>query len=344
MEAEGCPHVIVPMTRAITPWQDLKCLVQLYRMMRRERPDIVHTHTPKAGLLGMLAARMAGVPIRIHTVAGMPLMTAVGWQKKLLFASEKLTYWAAGYIWPNSKSLRQFILEHRMTAVEKVQMMGQGSSNGIDLAKFSTDRLNFKKLEEVKEQIGYDARYTWILAVGRLVVDKGIRELVDSFAALKNSFPDLRLLLVGPMEQERPEETLPDAIVRSIQQHPDIVHITWSDEIAGLMHLADIFVHPSHREGFPNVLLQAGAMCCPIVCSDIPGNRDIVTHQQTGLLFEVKNVNDLSEKLCYALNHSQQCLEYASTLRQKIERYYERGALHERIYLKYKELLTKHAR
>ena len=112
---EGCRHVIVPMTRKITPWQDLKCLYSLVKIFKKEKPDIVHTHTPKAGLLGMLAAKLSGVKVRIHTVAGMPLMVEKGFKLKLLTFIEKLTYWAANHVWPNSGSLYNYITQHRLT-------------------------------------------------------------------------------------------------------------------------------------------------------------------------------------------------------------------------------------
>lgn len=336
---ENCPHRILPMTRAITPWQDLKCLWQLVKLFRNERPDIVHSHTPKAGLLGMLAAKIAGVPVRIHTVAGMPLMTTTGFRKRLLFAIEKLTYWAAQQVWPNSQSLLQFIREHGMAPESKLQIIGNGSSNGVETERFSVSALSPEKLEATKLQIRFDESRQYLLTVGRAVVDKGIGELVGSFWELKKEFPKLNLVLLGPLEKERPEEILPAEILNTIENHPDITYIHWSDNVEYFLRLATILVHPSYREGFPNVLLQAGAMQCPIVCSAITGNVDVVEHERTGLLFEAKNQSDLTEKLHFALEHPTVMRDFAVRLRKVIEEKFDRRAIHEAIYQRYLALL-----
>ncbi len=291
----------------------------------------------------MLAAKIAGVPVRLHTVAGMPLMTAWGNKRRLLMWMEKLTYLAADKVLPNSLSLHDFILKNGMASAKKLQLIGKGSSNGIDLARFSPEKIKPGKLKKTKDQIGWQPDQIWPLAVGRVVVDKGIGELIQAFLELKKEFPTLRLLLLGPLERERPEETLPAAMLQIIQNHPDIRHVSWSDEVEYFMHLADFFVHPSHREGFPNVLLQAGAMECPIVCSDIPGNVDIVSHRQTGLLFEVKNENDLAEKLRFALQHPEQAAAFAKNLRAQIEADFSRASIHQKLYDFYLKMLSANA-
>lgn len=141
-KAEQCEHIIVPMTRKITPVKDLTCFFQLRKLIKKYRPDIVHTHTPKAGLLGMLAAKSAGVKIRIHTVAGLPLMLETGFKRKVLLLAEKLTYFAATHVWPNSKSMKQFIIGHKLLKDDKLGMISNGSTNGVDLQKFSQHNLN----------------------------------------------------------------------------------------------------------------------------------------------------------------------------------------------------------
>src|SRR5882762_7685479 len=120
IEKEACPHIIVPMTRKITPLRDLRCLFKLIKILKKEKPDIVHTHTPKAGILGMLAAKCCGVKLRIHTVAGLPMMVEKGWKYRLLRFVEKRTYAAANHIWPNSNSLLQFITEQKLCDPEKL--------------------------------------------------------------------------------------------------------------------------------------------------------------------------------------------------------------------------------
>jgi glycosyltransferase involved in cell wall biosynthesis len=317
---EQCRHVIIPMTRKITPWQDLVCLWKLIRLFRKEKPDIVHTHTPKAGLLGMLAARLSGVKIRIHTVAGMPLMVEKGIKYQILQFTEKLTYRAASQVWPNSFSLHQYITAHRMTSPQKLRVISKGSSNGIDTTRFSRERLDPAILEQCKTTLQYDTSLTYLLCVGRLVKDKGIAELVRVFIVLHKKYPQLRLVLVGQYEPDL--DPLPAETLAAIQSHPGIQHIGWSNQVEYYMALAQLFVFPSHREGFPNVLLQAGAMHTPIVCSIIPGNSDIVEDRFTGLLFPVGDEAIMQQQITFAIEKPAAMNDMAEQLYRHIQQYY----------------------
>lgn len=341
IEAEDCRHEIIPMTRTVNPRSDIRCLRQLIRLFRSEKPDIVHSHTPKAGLLGMLAAKLTGVPVRIHTVAGMPLMTATGTAKFILNVTERLTYAAATHVWPNSRSLLKYIRVKRLVSNRKLDIVGGGSSNGIDLNVYTREAVSSEKLSEVQESIHYDSDLTYLLAIGRMVVDKGIPELISVFDQLFQEHPHLRLILLGPLEQERSAETLPTHIVRKIQEHPGIIHFQWSDEIPAFLHLADIFIHCSHREGFPNVVLQAGAMECPIVCSNIPGNIDIVEHEKTGLQFQVKDEAALSASLNRALSNREWVQLMATDLRAVVQRQFARKQIHDELLTRYNYLINE---
>ena len=148
---EKCRHLIVPMTSKITPLQDVKCLFQLVNILRKEKPGIVHTHTPKAGLLGMLAAKICGVKVRIHTVAGLPLMVETGFKYQLLKFIEKLTYGAATQVWPNSNSLMQVITKNKLCKATKLKIIGKGSTNGININRFSKDALEGKHTCYIKD-------------------------------------------------------------------------------------------------------------------------------------------------------------------------------------------------
>ena len=322
IENEKCRHIIVPMTRKITPLQDLKCLIQLIKIFRKEKPDIVHSHTPKAGLLGMLAARISGIKIRIHTVAGLPLMEESGVKYALLKQIERITYSAANHVWPNSNSLYDFIKENNLVKENKLKVIGKGSTNGVSSRRFNKDALDKGFLEVIKEKINYDPANIYLLCIGRLVKHKGIVELVNVFLSLKKNNSHLRLILVGVYEASL--DPLPDTTVKEILNNPSIINVGWSDDAEYYMGLAHYFVFPSYREGFPNVLLEAGAIQLPIICSRIPGNTDIVTHNETGLLFEKKNAQDMYQQLKYALDNPEQMLSMAKRLQEYIRSYYER--------------------
>lgn len=335
---EQCRHIIVPMTRKITPLQDLRCLFQLIRIFRKEKPGIVHTHTPKAGLLGMLAARITGVKVRIHTVAGLPLMVATGPKFHLFKAMEKLTYAAATQVWPNSPSLLKYINEHRLTKVSKLGIIAKGSTNGINTDRFSKTALDPVILDEVRQQLSFDPASVYLLCIGRLVKDKGIVELVNVFTTLQKKYPALQLVLVGEYEPEL--DPLPGHIHKAISEHEAIHHIGWSNRVEYFMALAHYFVFPSHREGFPNVLLQAGAMQLPVICSVITGNVDIVTDRQTGLTFEKGNEAQLESCIDFALAHPQEMTNMAEKLCHEVNGNYRREHIWNTILNQYHQLLN----
>ena len=338
IEREQCRHVIVPMTRKITPWHDLKCLFQLIKIFRKEKPDIVHSHTPKAGLLGMLAAKLCGVKVRIHTVAGLPLMVEKGFKYQLLKFIEKLTYASAGQVWPNSNSLMQFIVKNKLCKPSKLSIIAKGSTNGVQLERFSKENLDAKVTDEIKAQINYSDDNIYLLCIGRLVVDKGIAELVHVFTQLQKTNDELVLILVG--EYESTLDPLPAETLHEIEINPSIIHIQWTTQVEYYMSLADFFVFPSHREGFPNVLLQAGAMGLPVICSHITGNIDIVTNNETGLIFESENEQQIFSLLRYALLHPQHMQTMAKKLQQEIKENYPQENIWQNMLGAYKTLVN----
>lgn len=330
-------HHKLNMERRIAVKNDLRSLIEMVKLLRRLRPDIVHTHTPKAGLIGMMAAWIAGVPTRIHTLAGMPAMTATGTKRKILLEAERMTYKFATEVWINSKFLRQFVLDKKLIDPQKAVMILNGSSNGIDLQRYSKASLNEDRLLEFQQQYSTDANFTF-LAVGRMVKDKGIIELIEAFDQISQQRKDIRLLLLGPFEQA---DALPENIIQRINDHPQIQHVSWSDEVEYFMAMADCFVHASHREGFPNVILQAASMGLPVICSDIPGNIDIVEHDNEGYVYPVKNSPALRSAMEQVLNNKEEAGKKARSLQDKVRIYYDRRAVHAAIRDRYIELLRK---
>jgi glycosyltransferase involved in cell wall biosynthesis len=334
---EDCPHCIVPMTRKITPIKDLVCLWQLIKIFRKEKPDIVHTHTPKAGLLGMLAAKICGVKVRIHTVAGLPLMVETGFKFRILKFIEKLTYASANHVWPNSFSLLSYIKEHKLTNSTKLKVISKGSSNGIDLNRFSTFNFNTETLSEVKKSIDFNTQNIYLLSIGRLVKDKGIVELVNTFKAINSADQNMKLVLVGKFEIEL--DPLPQHIIEEIKKNSNIIHIDWTAHVEYYISLATLFVFPSHREGFPNVLLQSGALGTPIICSSIAGNVDIVEDNNTGLLFNVGDTLQMKNQITFALNNLVIMKKMAAKLKDNVFKYYNREIIWAAILQEYKTLM-----
>ena len=286
----------VDMTRKITPLQDFKALIQLYRLLKRDRPEIVHTHTPKAGIVGMLAARLAGVPIRMHTVAGLPLMEAQGLKRKILDFVEKLTYACATHVYPNSKGLADFIIQEKLTSAKKIKIIANGSSNGIDTTYFSPLAIDDFQKQTLKSELQITHEDFVFVFVGRLVGDKGINELVEAFIKLQK--PNSKLLLVGPLESDL-DPLLPETL--KLIQHPNIIQIGYQQDVRPYFAIAHALVFPSYREGFPNVVMQAGAMGLPSIVSNINGCNEIIINKENGIIIPVKNTDAILKAMTILL-------------------------------------------
>ncbi|PVY43019.1 glycosyltransferase family 4 protein [Pontibacter virosus] len=285
------PLIEIGMTRKITPVQDVKALWQFYRLCKKHKPAIVHSHTPKAGIIGMLGAKLAGVPVRLHTVAGLPLMETQGKTRRLLEAVEKLTYACATKVYPNSTVLKYFILESRFCGPEKIKVIGNGSSNGINTTFFSREQLITAKLEELKAQLGIKPDDFVFVFIGRLVKDKGVQELVTAFKKLQGQHPQIKLLLVGPFEQDL--DPIADEILQEIKQNPAILSVGFQNDVRPYLAISQALAFPSYREGFPNVPMQAGCFDLPAIVTDINGCNEIIRQGDNGLIVPPKSVEAL---------------------------------------------------
>lgn len=337
MNDEGIRTIALEMTRTISPFKDVKSLWDFYKLCKKEKPLIVHSHTPKAGIVGMLGAKLAGVPHRLHTVAGLPLMEASGIKRKILDAVEKLTYACATKIYPNSKGLYDFILEHHYTTANKLKVIGQGSSNGIDTTFFSPSQISEEQKQELKKQLNIqDADFVFIF-VGRMVGDKGINELVEAFSLLK--LPNTRLLLVGPFESEL--DPLQEKTLQEIETNPNILFAGFQKDVRPYFAISNALVFPSYREGFPNVVMQAGAMGLPSIVTDINGCNEIIIEGKNGIIIPAKN----SAALTIAMQTMRREQEYYHQLKENarnmiIERY-EQQAVWKAILEEYQMLIER---
>lgn len=289
---DGVPHQVIGFTRRITPFKDLFCLLQLIIVIRDFQPDIIHTHTPKAGILGMLAGWLCGVPVRMHTVAGLPLIERTGLTRKLLVAVERLTYRLATHVFPNSAGLKNFITSEIMTS-GKLKVIGKGSSNGIDTNYFSRrdkverDALAIRRSHNIGPD---DIVFSF---VGRVVRDKGIGELVEAFQSCCYRISDRKahLIVVGPLEQEL--DPLDPEDLAFLTEDERVILAGYQGDVRPWIAASDIFVFPSYREGFPNVVMQACCLEVPCIVSDINGCNEIIRHNETGFIVSPKDANQL---------------------------------------------------
>jgi glycosyltransferase involved in cell wall biosynthesis len=291
----GVKTYAVPMTRKITPLSDLRAVIWLYGHFRKHRPHIVHTHTPKAGLLGMLAAALAGVPFRLHTVAGLPLLERPWWQQVFLSFFERLTYALAHVVLPNSQGLKSIIEVKGWTSAYKLRVIGAGSSNGVNTDFFQENEAIRKEAAWLRYNLQIQPKDFVFLFVGRVVKDKGIEELVSAFSALQQVHTYAKLIIVGPEEEDL--DPISPETQALMSQNPGIICTGFREDIRPYLALADVFVLPTYREGFPNVLLQAGCFHLPCIATNINGCNEIIRPTLNGILVPPKQVSPLQEAM-----------------------------------------------
>jgi glycosyltransferase involved in cell wall biosynthesis len=285
----------VPMARAITPLDDLSALAGLVRILRRIRPHIVHAGTPKAGLLGMLAARLAGIDHRIYHVRGLPLATARGLRRPLLWATERVAIAASTDVLSVSPSLRRSLARLLLAPEHRVQVLLEGSGQGVDArGAFDPARLPGGHREAWRRTWGLPPDATVLLFVGRLTVEKGLHELAGAWAELHARHPSSHLVVVGRHDER---EAIGARDLQRLRDLPRVHLVGPSSRIADWYGAVDLLVHPSWREGFPNVLLEAASMGLPIVSTRVDGCVDAVVEGETGLLVPARDAAALADAL-----------------------------------------------
>lgn len=334
---EGVRVQPVEITRTINPLKDVFAIIALVRIFRKEQPAIVHTHTPKAGFVGMLAARIAGVEHRLHTVAGMPLEAKTGWTRRILIWVEKLTYAAATRVLPNSEGMQNFILENELTPTKKVEIIGYGSSNGIDTDFFNATENLKEQAKSIREELKIQDRFVFGF-VGRIVRDKGIEELMEAYTILEEKHPHLSMIVLGKFEDHL-DAVSPEAR-KVLDENSNIHFVGYQSDVRPYFLAMDSFVFPSFREGLPNVLLQASALSVPIVATAINGNKDIIKDRENGLLVSVRNANELKEAMEELITSSELREKFAQTSRASILKKYQRQFIWESLLAKYRQLLN----
>ena len=283
--ADGVTAFAIPMEREMAPLRDVVSLWKLWRLMRRLRPDICHVGTPKTGLLGGLAALLAGVPRRFYTLHGLRLETTAGWKRAILTAAERISCLLAQRVICVSESLREKVVELRLADESKTRLTGSGSANGVDVSRFVPSSLRQAGSRRVRRTLGLPDQDSVVGFVGRITRDKGIVELIEAFDLLVDRFSGLRLLLAGCFEKSDP---LPAWVETSIRANPLIVHTGFLDDPSLLYQLMDVVVLPSYREGFPTVALEAAA-AKPIVATRVTGSCDAVLDGVTGSLVAARD-------------------------------------------------------
>lgn len=352
-EREGVRVYSIEMQRKISPIKDLISLVKLYLYFRKEKPLIVHSITPKSGLLTMLAGKLAGVPIRMHTFTGLIFPSKKGMMQKLLIQMDRLLCWAATNVYPEGQGVKNDLIDYRITS-KPLKVIANGNVNGIDLNFFSPNQISKIQKSELKKQLGIKENDFVFVFVGRLVGDKGINELVKAFHNISSShyptFPPSqcptlsesqcpKLLLVGAKESDL--DPLQPETLHLIEENDNIIEVGFQSDVRPYFAISDVLVFPSYREGFPNVVMQAGAMELPTIVSNINGCNEIIVEGENGLIIPVKNTEQLEEKMAELLNDKALFSYLKSNSRRMITESYEQSVVWNALLDEYRKLLGK---
>ena len=328
-QREGIRTIAVPMERKISPFKDLVSLFRLIRLFHREKPWMVHSLTPKAGLLAMTAAWICRVPVRIHMFTGLVFPTTTGLKQKILMATDSITCACATNVLPEGKGVKKDLEQFHITS-KPLQIIGNGNINGIDLEFFDRTPVVCEQAEKYRKE-----EVVTFCFVGRIVRDKGMNELVAAFQRLHQTYPNTRLVLVGPFE-EKLDPVLPETR-QVIEQHSAIEWMGWQNDIRPFLAASEVFVFPSYREGFPNVVLQAGAMGLPSIVTDINGSSEIITEGVNGFIIPSQDEEALYKAMEKLLD-TEERRKLAQQARPQIANRYERKALWKELLKFYRSL------
>jgi glycosyltransferase involved in cell wall biosynthesis len=318
--------------RKASPWHDLIALIQLTLLFRRERFDLVHSIMPKTGLLSMLAAKLASVPVRIHTFTGQVWSNKHGWKRSILKVFDKLIVAFATHILVDSPSQRDFLVSEGVLKLEQGIVIGHGSICGVDAHRFRSDA---QVRETVRRELNIDLEQTVILFLGRLNRDKGMIDLAMAFADISSRRSDVVLVLVGE------EEDVPFAHMQEIcgAASNQLRRVGFTPKPERYMAAADIFCLPSYREGFGQVIIEAAASGVPTVASRIYGISDAVEDEKTGILFPAGDVDALTQTLLKLITDRSLRQQMGEAARMRVLKLFEREQITREIVVLYQKLI-----
>ncbi|RBN49494.1 glycosyltransferase family 1 protein [Flavobacterium psychrolimnae] len=332
-ERENVRTENVKIQRNISLLKDLKSLWVLYFLFRKEKPQIVHSITPKAGLLSMLAAKMAGVPIRIHTFTGLIFPEKRGFLQQILILMDCLICFCATDIFPEGEGVKSDLIKYKITS-KPLKIIANGNVNGIDTAYFSEDQVLLSEREDLKKELGIDSNDFVFIFVGRLVGDKGINELVSVFKEVTYQNKNVKLVLVGPLESDL--DRLNSQTLKEIENNDAILSVGFKKDVRTYFAISDALVFPSYREGFPNVVLQSGAMGLPAIVTNINGSNEIIKPGINGLIIEAKDKVALQQAMQELMKDKRLYEILKFNAREFITSRYEQKMVWEHLLLEYK--------
>jgi glycosyltransferase involved in cell wall biosynthesis len=323
------------MTRKISVIKDVVSLFKMIKLIIKEQPFIIHSHTPKAGFISMLASAICRVPHRLHSVAGLPLMEAKGLKKLILIFVEWLTYKCATKVYPVSFGLEKYILKKIRISRSKIKVIGPGSSNGVDIKYYKKNKKINKLAINFKKKLLLKNKFLFIF-IGRVVKDKGIEELLESFTKLNKKYKNSRLLILG--WEEKHLDPISKKAKNYLTNNKNIIYLGFKRDIRPYLVASNCLVLPTYREGFPNVILQAGSMGVPSIATNINGCNEVIANKVNGLLVKPKNTQSLYSAMKKILTDKKLYSKFKKSSRETIIKRYSKGILLNEILLTYLNL------
>lgn len=336
-QEEGVGWAEVPMERRITPLADVVAIVRLVALFRRVRPQVVHAHTPKAGLLGMLAGLAARVPVRIYHLHGFPALTATGLRKSLLIFADRAACAAAHRVNCVSASVRNLCVDAGLCQESKLCIHENGTINGIDVGgRFDPARAGAEE-PALRARLGIPAAAPVVGFVGRLVGDKGIGDLLEAWMEVRSKLPAAHLLLLGSYEAHDP---LPPGVRDAIEHDASIHHVDHVPDPSAYYALMALLVLPSYREGFPYVPMEAAAMGRPVVTTRVCGCVDAVVDGETGTLVDAADPAGLASAILGYLRDERLRERHGAAGRARVLEKFLPGPIWDAQLRQYQELLA----
>ena len=335
LKREGVKIEAVKMRREISLFQDLYSLANLYILFRREKPSVVHSITPKSGLLSMVAAKLARVPVRIHTFTGLIFPSKSGFMKQLLIVMDKVLCRCATNIYPEGNGVRKDLIKYKITN-KPLKVIANGNVNGVDLDYFDPNQITLSQRNHLRRELDIKLEDFVFIFIGRLVKDKGIDELVSAFKNLPSE--NVKLLLVGPFESQL--DPLRKETLKEIKQNPKIIAVGFQEDVRPYFGIANALSFPSYREGFPNVVMQAGAMDLPSIVTDISGCNEIIENGVNGIIIPSKNISKLQSAMEKLVENKVEYKKLRDNSRPMIASRYEQIKVWDALVAEYKLLLN----
>ncbi|MBC7523094.1 MAG: glycosyltransferase family 4 protein [Flavobacterium sp.] len=329
--------VDLPFQRQISPLKDFISLLKLYRLLKKEKPSLIHSITPKAGLLSMIAGYFAKVPVRMHTFTGLIFPSKTGFLKQILIVMDKMLCRFATHVYPEGQGVKNDLIQYKITN-KPLQVLAFGNVNGVDFNYFDSNCFNENQNLTLKQSLKIENDDFVFIFVGRIVSDKGINELVLAFKSFQSAYHNTKLLLVGNLEMEL--DPINKETLHEIRNNDTIIDVGYQNDIRPYLAIANCLTFPSYREGFPNVVIQACAMNLPCIVSDINGCNEIITDKHNGIIIPVKNENAIFDAMKTLFLNKNLYNSLQLNARQSVVSRYSQGIVWSALEEEYERLLV----